>query len=335
LRRAGFAPIAMFVYVGTTYTSQATGSALRTVVCERCKTRYHYVLPRRGLGAGIAHYGYNSSYVQQSVAAQAQHGLHYHLQTGTEMVPCPKCQWVSRCLIPPGCPDPNVEGLEPKLPTGTPLALAESFDSATAAPLLVPQARNGVQSDPSRLVLRANQCLADNCCVCLGPAETIYSSVFEFACDNLPICWGCRRRLRLKWWLFSLLLIPAIAACAWVLLLPWGNHIDFRSRLAGVVIATVFAPLYAVPFIPNLLIRPGTYKVIDATRGVARFWFRNRAYTKLCQELLAKADLVPIRLPEPPPLPGERGGRQLSPSGAAIVGPSASGSMEVERRRLS
>jgi hypothetical protein len=82
-----------------TFTAKRTGNRMETVVCEKCKTKFHYELIRIGTGKGTAIYGLGKGAASRRASAAADRDLAKRLDREAEMVPCPKCHWVNQELI--------------------------------------------------------------------------------------------------------------------------------------------------------------------------------------------------------------------------------------------
>jgi hypothetical protein len=89
----------MLIFVGKVFTSTAFGRRLETVICEKCSTRYHYVLSRIGIGQGSAAYLMGQQSASNRAMDASRANLAKRLNREAELVPCPRCHWVNEDLI--------------------------------------------------------------------------------------------------------------------------------------------------------------------------------------------------------------------------------------------
>jgi len=89
----------MPVVYGKVITSAQVGQCLEHVICEKCKTGYFYKLTRVGVGKGSALYNIGQAAAAKRAASAAQQNLSSRLKGETELVPCPKCNWVNQELV--------------------------------------------------------------------------------------------------------------------------------------------------------------------------------------------------------------------------------------------
>lgn len=89
----------MVFYAGIRYSRAAVGSTLAQVVCEKCSCEYFYELARVGKGSATSHYAIGMSSAKESAAQLSRKDLGKRLSSEAELVPCPKCRWVSEELI--------------------------------------------------------------------------------------------------------------------------------------------------------------------------------------------------------------------------------------------
>lgn len=82
-----------------TLTSRIEASKVKQVTCERCGTAYYYEMTRQGIGRGTALYGIGTGRAGAGAERRAQEDLNRRLEIESDMVPCPKCHWVSTDLI--------------------------------------------------------------------------------------------------------------------------------------------------------------------------------------------------------------------------------------------
>jgi hypothetical protein len=88
----------VFIYTKT-FTATATGTQLKTVVCEKCSTEFYYELSRTGRGSASAVYGIGSEGAKVRAADAAGRNLTKRLREEAELVPCPKCKWVNEAAV--------------------------------------------------------------------------------------------------------------------------------------------------------------------------------------------------------------------------------------------
>jgi hypothetical protein len=85
----------MLLYFGKQYSESRTGHRLARVECDRCGCEYFYQLSRIGTGTGTAPYFIGTGRAQRAAARRASRDLQRRLERETELVPCPKCSWIS------------------------------------------------------------------------------------------------------------------------------------------------------------------------------------------------------------------------------------------------
>jgi hypothetical protein len=86
--------------IGTEYHTTVKGSALRTVVCEKCQTEFVYVLKRQVLGTAISVLDLNNRGAQEQAVKRANANLRKVLARDQDPVPCPGCGWYQQSMIP-------------------------------------------------------------------------------------------------------------------------------------------------------------------------------------------------------------------------------------------
>ena len=197
--------------------------------------------------------------------------------------------------------DPNATyPRPPAVPPGTPPALVEQRDPQSGRTLLVPvprRAKVGGDRDDAGAVLRPGQIdLPPVCCLCLGTPTTAYRppmAANDHSDMPVPLCDGCRRSLRGRWWrTFGVVFVASCAAVTGLFAVipstnptgPWivgGVFGAFVGLIAGVVLAGRAA-------------RPYRSATVDRTRGITRFAARNPGYTALVAE---RARARPMRSP--------------------------------------
>jgi hypothetical protein len=89
----------MFLYYGKTFESSRAGGCIVGVVCDRCGRAYYYELARIGTGAHTAPYGIGSSRASQKAQDHSESDLQRRLAMEAELVPCPRCHWISEDLV--------------------------------------------------------------------------------------------------------------------------------------------------------------------------------------------------------------------------------------------
>jgi hypothetical protein len=89
----------MFPYYGKTFESSRAGGCAVGVVCDHCGCTYYYELARIGTGAHTASYGIGSSSASQKAEDQSESDLQQRLAMEAELVPCPRCHWISDELV--------------------------------------------------------------------------------------------------------------------------------------------------------------------------------------------------------------------------------------------
>jgi hypothetical protein len=89
----------MLIFGGKLFTATAAGQRLETVVCEKCSTKYHYIITRLATGKGSAPYMVGQQAANERAVAASRSNLEKRLGREAEMVPCPKCHWVNEDLV--------------------------------------------------------------------------------------------------------------------------------------------------------------------------------------------------------------------------------------------
>ena len=69
------------------------------VCCDSCGFDYYYPLTRIGHGYDTAHYGLGAKSAEKNAAASAGQDLSQRLGSEAELVPCPRCGWISQELV--------------------------------------------------------------------------------------------------------------------------------------------------------------------------------------------------------------------------------------------
>jgi hypothetical protein len=81
------------------FRESLTANRLIEVHCERCGCDYYYELARIGMGTASAPYGLGQQRAQRAAKEKAQRDIETRLAREAELVPCPKCSWISHALI--------------------------------------------------------------------------------------------------------------------------------------------------------------------------------------------------------------------------------------------
>ena len=89
----------MVTYVSIQIDSAQLGGRTLCVKCDKCDCEYFYELTRIGKGTGSAPYGLFQGLAKQKADSRAERNLANRLTTEGELVPCPKCHWISDSLI--------------------------------------------------------------------------------------------------------------------------------------------------------------------------------------------------------------------------------------------
>jgi hypothetical protein len=89
----------MLIYHGKRFTFTRAGSSLVDVECDRCGCQYCYELARVGSGSSTSHYWIGQSSAKTASAEHADQDLRNRLVREAELVPCPKCRWISEDLV--------------------------------------------------------------------------------------------------------------------------------------------------------------------------------------------------------------------------------------------
>lgn len=86
----------MVFIISRDFTAKAAGSRVKHVVCEKCHAEYCYEIVRQVIGVGSAPYFLMQRRAERQSLERAQANLERALQTGMEIVACPKCHWMNR-----------------------------------------------------------------------------------------------------------------------------------------------------------------------------------------------------------------------------------------------
>lgn len=89
----------MFVHWAKHIHAERIGGRMVCVACARCECEYFYKFTRVGTGTGTAHYGLGVGRATATANKEAQKDLDRRLATESELVPCPKCNWINDDLI--------------------------------------------------------------------------------------------------------------------------------------------------------------------------------------------------------------------------------------------
>jgi hypothetical protein len=91
----------IFFYTGATYTARAEGATDVIVCCERCGEQYSYRLRRVAVARFHSPYHYHDPETGRKRAQKrANERLRRMLDSEAEVVPCPKCGWYQKEMIP-------------------------------------------------------------------------------------------------------------------------------------------------------------------------------------------------------------------------------------------
>src|SRR6266568_6915113 len=81
------------------FTATASGSIMKQVACEKCRTSFYYQLARSAKGEGSAPYGIG----QRAASERAQRGANAKvqkmLQRDSDVVPCPRCDHIQANML--------------------------------------------------------------------------------------------------------------------------------------------------------------------------------------------------------------------------------------------
>ena len=89
----------LLLHLSRHVTSEAGGSRMVPVTCERCGTAYFYELARSGRGGGVAPLFVEQEAAKARAAARAVDSLRYRLGTERDVVPCPACHWINADMV--------------------------------------------------------------------------------------------------------------------------------------------------------------------------------------------------------------------------------------------
>jgi hypothetical protein len=186
----------------------------------------------------------------------------------------------------------------PAVPLGTPPALVEGHSELIGQTSLVPVPNRFEHAGllEKWAVLRPGQAVLPRlCCVCMEPAPTTYSSPFKVnAWSDLafPLCAGCAKRIRHRWWRVALLVALAILALTGLLAAAVPG-LDFFERFLLFGLVSLFALAFGLAIIPSRICRPYRVRTVDAERGIIRLQAANPAYTALLIEQARRSDGEP------------------------------------------
>ncbi len=135
-----------------------------------------------------------------------------------------------------------------------------------------------------------------------GPTATVYRSPFTVN-DKLrlevPLCRECASRLRWQWWTSALLIIGGVFVLSGIFYAL--IKADEFGRLFGAGTIGLFAGLFAVAIIPNLLTQPFKIRTVDASRSIFRIKFRSEQFTEMMRKACADHERATF---QPPPRAG-------------------------------
>ncbi len=86
-------------YHGERFDVSLIGHRVVGQACEQCGREYCYELARIGSGSSWSHYGYKRDHARAKARLRAELDLEKRLSEESELVPCPKCEWISENLI--------------------------------------------------------------------------------------------------------------------------------------------------------------------------------------------------------------------------------------------
>ena len=89
----------MLIYHGKRFTSAIAGKTFAEVECDKCGCHYGYELARVGSGSSTSHYWIGQSTAKTTSAQRAHQDMGDRLAREAELVPCPKCHWISEDLV--------------------------------------------------------------------------------------------------------------------------------------------------------------------------------------------------------------------------------------------
>ena len=90
----------MFVhYHAKTINAERVGARLVRVACTRCGCEYFYKFTRIGSGSAQAPYGLGVGRATTKANQKAQKDLQRRISSESELVPCPKCNWINEELV--------------------------------------------------------------------------------------------------------------------------------------------------------------------------------------------------------------------------------------------
>ncbi|HYE18487.1 MAG TPA: hypothetical protein VEA69_08585 [Tepidisphaeraceae bacterium] len=365
----------MIAYVAKSINSLVAGRQLRQVDCEKCGAEYYYELVRVGMGQASAPYYVGQKWAAKRAERAAERAVAKRLACESEMVPCPKCNWVSASMVEryrrrrygtgwvmmivlltalgllgvpvivtveegprgprPGDVRPYVMAAAytsplilsavwvlairsmlrqridpnrtfpsaPLLPPGTPPAMVRRTDPRTGEERLeaVPQQVRAEEEElrPGQVggewvTYRAGQvAFPAACCVCTGAPTTTYSVPFKVSeADevNVPLCRGCARGLKLKWWVIALAAAGVVAGV--LAIVAWGGVVkaDATGRAILFTIGCVFGVPVAVAIVPAMLCKPYRIKVVDGDRGIFRLTATNPEFVRAMRKQVREAE---------------------------------------------
>jgi hypothetical protein len=178
--------------------------------------------------------------------------------------------------------DPNAAYPQrPSVAPGTPPALLKTIQDGKE--IYTPAASETVAPIDGWVEVQLQRCvLPAVCCVCLGSADTTFST--PLSPDNhemgIPMCRACRASMLRRWWGWALVIAIACLAGAFGLsLLP--RKIDDMGRWMMFGFIGLFACIFGVAMFPRWMVAPFQVKHVDRSRGVAKFWFANPKYTEM------------------------------------------------------
>lgn len=89
----------MLIYFGRSFETMVRGEDVKHLACDRCQTRFSYVLFRSAKGSGHSAFMADDEGAQRRAGSEAHQRLADRLAREAEMVPCPQCHWVNVDLV--------------------------------------------------------------------------------------------------------------------------------------------------------------------------------------------------------------------------------------------
>ncbi|QOV88902.1 hypothetical protein [Humisphaera borealis] len=275
----------------TSYTATARGVRLKQVCCEKCGGYYYYEMIRAAQGKAAAIYNIDMSGAADRSARAANLKLAQTLMREQDPIPCPTCGHVQSKMprsVPSGTARP-APGMPPSLvwvsrprPDGS-----DGGHLATATP-------QHAQTGTSIVFQLPRVQLPAECCNCGKQGDGLLKTPFQIGDTpenlGLNVCESCRSALSSRAFIVAAigwLLAIALGACVYLFATEEPRR---GEQWAAVIAVTLVTGLVFNIVLPNVLVPPYGFTMLDAKRLIAKLRFRNASYAGLVAATVAAAD---------------------------------------------